>query len=103
MQFQATSQKQIMLNKLKIPKELRKIIDKELETTEEYIKWIEQPRPSLFTNKSFRVFRYGVFGTVIAIMFVKDLLGDLNSLSFQDRETLELATRLFSAKRRFAV
>ena len=73
-----------MLNRLKIPKELRKIIDKELETTEEYIKWIEQPKPRFFTKQSFIFFRYGILGAVIARLLVKDLLEDLNSLSFQE-------------------
>lgn len=64
-----------MLNSLKIPKELRRIIDNELQPGE-FIKWIEQPVPRIFTVSSLLVsVFFGIPWTSFAIFWMWGALG----------------------------
>ncbi len=55
-----------MLGKQQIPNKLRKKVDKELEAGE-FIRWVEQPIPSLLTLESASVFLFGIPWTIFAV------------------------------------
>ncbi|MEN9564817.1 MAG: hypothetical protein RLZZ69_13 [Cyanobacteriota bacterium] len=57
-----------MRNNLKIPKELRKKIDREIQL-DEFIKWIEQPIPQFFTLHSTILFVFGIAWSSFVIFF----------------------------------
>lgn len=63
-----------MVTNLKIPKELRRKIDNELEHRE-YIRWIEQPIPRFFTASSIGSVLFGIPWTSFAIFWMWGALG----------------------------
>lgn len=58
-----------MLSNLKIPKELRKKIDNELQQGE-FIRWVEQPVPRFFTANSILTVLFGIYVTSFSIGFL---------------------------------
>jgi hypothetical protein len=58
-----------VLSNLKIPKELRKKIDNELQLGEG-IRWVEQPVPRFFTVSSIGIFLFGIYWTSFALVWM---------------------------------
>jgi hypothetical protein len=58
-----------MLSNLRIPKELRRKIDNELQP-EEFIRWVEQPIPRFFTAASIGSILFGIPWTSFAIFWM---------------------------------
>ena len=69
-----------MLSNLKIPKELRRKIDNELQQGE-FIRWVEQPVPRFFTAASITTVLFGIpvtsFSIVLPIFLMWGLLSSL--------------------------
>ena len=58
-----------MLSNLRIPKELRRKIDNELQP-EEFIRWVDQPIPRFFTAASIGSILFGIPWTSVAIFWM---------------------------------
>jgi len=58
-----------MLSNLKIPRELRRLIDNELQPGE-FIRWVEQPIPRFFTAASIASILFGIPWTSFAIFWM---------------------------------
>jgi len=63
-----------MLSNLKIPRELRRKIDNELQPGE-FIRWVEQPIPRCFTAASIVIVLFGILWTSLVISFMWSAAG----------------------------
>jgi hypothetical protein len=83
-----------MFSNLKIPRELRRIIDNELQPGE-LIRWIEQPLPRFFTAGSMIGVLLGIPWTSFAISWTWGVASELNLPDPREMLPLEYLSILF--------
>jgi hypothetical protein len=83
-----------MLSNLKIPKELRRKIDNELQQGE-FIRWVEQPVPRFFTDASINTVLSGIPVTSFAIAWMLGVLSILKGTTQPQAHVIVIPFALF--------